>query len=368
MSELSGFISQDDEKNFTPICEVGESIMLKGISYLVASHIPLSSGNSQLYKIESLVDGKTYVVKFYTGEALAHKRFPNNEALQRIKQHHHDHIIPLVDFSAPNEIYKSEYFFEITPFLPGGNLLSVSRSSQKYSPDFLKETLIPQLLAGIQAFHQMGLVHCDLKPENILFTDTDQKSIQIGDYGFACLVENLSTATRVSHLVGTEFFQAPEQQDRYVSEKNDFFSLGMILLHLLYPDQLCSDSDSWELDTTKKNQIKANQHSSKNLIHFSPLYENLNTLIKGLTQSNYDQRWGWPEINYWQNKFPVSIEKVEEYYDNRFTVRYRYEERPFPCMLDDFFTNKQNFTSVVNQILDRFEAYIRKNARYSCWD
>jgi serine/threonine protein kinase len=91
--------------------------------------------------------------------------------------------------------------------------------------------------------HQHRIYHCDLKPQNIFFLDEAQIDIVIGDYGSAKTFEfdAEKQSRKTTTVKGTDFYLPPEQARGFISEKNDYYSFGMILLHLVYPGS-CSDA------------------------------------------------------------------------------------------------------------------------------
>ncbi len=153
-----------------------------------------------------------------------------------------------------------------------------------------------------------------MKPSNIFYKDENQTDLLIGDYGSAkasdIVEENLVRIT--STIKGTEFYIAPEQKDGIVSDKNDFYSMGMILLHLMYPDEICSENNFSRIDKKKSDTIKIRQHQSKKIIEFNDSYGRLNNLIEGLTLNNPELRWSKAEVQKWINGENITVKYSNE--------------------------------------------------------
>jgi eukaryotic translation initiation factor 2-alpha kinase 4 len=95
--------------------------------------------------------------------------------------------------------------------------------------------LFQQILQGVRYLHDRGVIHGDLKPENILMTILPDSSLccKLSDFGLST-VNNTNYITKTSgghDGGGTPLYSAPEIEK---STASDVFSLGIILLELLY--------------------------------------------------------------------------------------------------------------------------------------
>jgi Protein kinase domain len=92
--------------------------------------------------------------------------------------------------------------------------------------------LTRQLLAGLSAAHEAGLVHADVKPANaIVVPDRDGERVVLVDFGLARLRMTDEPARSVG---GTPAYMAPEQlRDGHVDARSDVFSAALVLVTLL---------------------------------------------------------------------------------------------------------------------------------------
>jgi serine/threonine-protein kinase len=94
-----------------------------------------------------------------------------------------------------------------------------------------------QLLAGVAAAHELGLVHRDLKPSNVLLAvEPDRVVVKVTDFGLAkALAEESVTNTRSGTTMGTPLYMAPEQfrNAKHADHRADVFSLGALLYELV---------------------------------------------------------------------------------------------------------------------------------------
>ncbi|MCX5744299.1 MAG: protein kinase, partial [Proteobacteria bacterium] len=89
--------------------------------------------------------------------------------------------------------------------------------------------MVRQLLAGLGAAHDAGLVHADVKPANAIVVGD---RVVLVDFGLARLrPTNDGAATSVG---GTPAFMAPEQlAEGRVDARSDLFSAALVLVFLL---------------------------------------------------------------------------------------------------------------------------------------
>ncbi|MBA3817767.1 MAG: SUMF1/EgtB/PvdO family nonheme iron enzyme, partial [Deltaproteobacteria bacterium] len=92
--------------------------------------------------------------------------------------------------------------------------------------------LMRQLLAGLGAAHQAGLVHADVKPANAILVDKDDgERVVLVDFGLSRLrAPDRPTAS----AGGTPAYMAPEQlHEGRVDARSDLFSAALVLVYLL---------------------------------------------------------------------------------------------------------------------------------------
>ncbi|GGK98465.1 hypothetical protein Sme01_62210 [Sphaerisporangium melleum] len=85
-----------------------------------------------------------------------------------------------------------------------------------------------QVLAGLRAAHQAGVLHRDVKPDNVLLAKDGGRAV-LTDFGIATL-EDDSPVTRTGTLIGTPAFIAPERAaGGQATRASDLWSLGVTL-------------------------------------------------------------------------------------------------------------------------------------------
>ncbi len=101
--------------------------------------------------------------------------------------------------------------------------------------------VIRQVLAGLGAAHDKGIVHRDMKPENVFVEnrgDDGQDRIKIVDFGISKLIaanESKIRLTATGAVIGTPVYMAPEQAMGLVEvdQRVDLYAVGVMLFEML---------------------------------------------------------------------------------------------------------------------------------------
>lgn len=139
----------------------------------------------------------------------------------------HPHLVTVHDLIVEPD--RTQYL--ILEYVAGGTLAEHIIAGKHSVGDALR--LVAETADGLQAAHNVGIVHRDVKPANIFLT-TDG-SAKLGDFGIA-QIDHISGRTRalVGHP-GTPLYMSPEQASMsgYVRAESDQYSLGLVLFELL---------------------------------------------------------------------------------------------------------------------------------------
>ncbi|MEE9394160.1 MAG: protein kinase [Planctomycetota bacterium] len=115
--------------------------------------------------------------------------------------------------------------------MPGRTLEDAIEDGQPMTvKDAVAATL--DLLAGLEAAHEKGVMHRDIKPSN-LFLDENGR-VKLGDFGLSRSFGGDLKLTRTGTFLGTPLYASPEQvRSRDVDERSDLYSVGAVLHALL---------------------------------------------------------------------------------------------------------------------------------------
>ncbi|NJQ08732.1 serine/threonine-protein kinase, partial [Streptomyces lonarensis] len=152
-------------------------------------------------------------------------RFVREQAL-RID---HPHVLAPASWAADDD--KVLFTMDL---VSGGSLSHLIGDYGPLPPEFVV-TLLDQLLSGLQAVHDEGVVHRDIKPANILLdaTGAGRPRLRLSDFGIS-MRKGEPRLTETNFVMGTPGYFAPEQM--LGSEPDfpaDLYAVGLVGLYLL---------------------------------------------------------------------------------------------------------------------------------------
>src|SRR5207245_8630255 len=82
-----------------------------------------------------------------------------------------------------------------------------------------------QIARGLQAIHDVGIIHRDLKTPNVML---DRRgAVRLMDFGIAKQVDAQTSATATGLIIGTPEYMSPEQaRGEKLDYRSDIYSLG----------------------------------------------------------------------------------------------------------------------------------------------
>jgi serine/threonine protein kinase len=148
----------------------------------------------------------------------------------------HRNVVTILDFGDLED--GSAYY--VMELLPGRDLSTVLKSEGAMAWPRVR-SLLRQVLSGLGAAHEQGIVHRDIKPANIVrLDDPDELGnewVKVLDFGIAKIQhmdQKSQTLTGASELLGTPAYMAPELVRGGTTDRRaDLYAVGVLAYQLL---------------------------------------------------------------------------------------------------------------------------------------
>ncbi|MEE8524809.1 MAG: protein kinase [Thermoanaerobaculia bacterium] len=155
----------------------------------------------------------------------------DSRVLARFKQEirlarriHHYNVCNLYDFGSWGEVK-----FVTMELVRGRSLAALMQDPEELDLDQAL-TLFHGILDGLEAAHELDIVHRDVKPQNVM-VDTDGRPV-VMDFGLARELDGAGL-TIAGQVLGTPEYMAPERLlGNEIDPRCDVYSLGVILFEL----------------------------------------------------------------------------------------------------------------------------------------
>ena len=203
-------------------------------------------GQVYLARDQNLVTRRV-AVKTVRPDILSDEDLQEGEAIARFEREaraaasiRHPNVVDVTDFGQSSD----GVFFLVMEYVEGETLHQLLRREGTLSVP-RASALLRQIVAGVEAAHDEGILHRDLKPANIFIMQPRRKTIgdegfvKVGDFGLAKIVHSDRSETlrgpESRGIVGTPEYMAPEQMQEGVAltARADIYALGAIAYHML---------------------------------------------------------------------------------------------------------------------------------------
>ncbi|MEM7447395.1 MAG: serine/threonine-protein kinase [Myxococcota bacterium] len=148
----------------------------------------------------------------------------------------HDNVVQVYDTGTDDEGVP----FIVMEYLDGESLSAILTRERRLSSETAC-TVAAQILSGLAAAHEQGVVHRDLKPPNIFICHTSDgiDRVKILDFGISKIGGSSVQLTADGGMVGTPHYMAPEQvrAAKDVDHRADIYAVGVLLYRMVTGSQ-----------------------------------------------------------------------------------------------------------------------------------
>lgn len=303
---IARFLDEQYVISELPSLEVGESIVLSNVTYTITG---------LYYPIESLPDGFYYSAENERKEKFLIKilfkfRNPNFEprgiVLNDLLKLTHPGLAVPIEFGIGIKKFKFKYCFEIYE-LPA-NLIPLDRVD--ISPSAVRNSFLPQIKDLLNFLHLNDFYIPFLHISNFFVIEGEEPRLILYGYGHALMKSKFPVIEKTPFSEGNlcRYFYSPEIIEGMYSKSSDYFSVGMILMRLFYPESF---------SPVVYQSIIKNGTELKPLIEYRTDFYEINSLIEGLTVFDEINRVTDNEIQ----DFILGKRVIPHYYGSHFLFK-----------------------------------------------
>ena len=246
----------DDEVAVCPDDNAGTKHTLPGppllsSRYLLKKRLGRGAmGQVYLARDENLVT-RQVAIKTVRPDILSDEMLQEGEAIARFEREaraaasiRHPNVVDVTDFGKSPE----GVFFLVMEYVNGESLYQLLR--REGTLDLQRTiTILGQVVAGVDAAHDAGILHRDLKPANIFIMQRVRRTgssvhdgfVKVGDFGLAKIIHadrsdmNSGAGPESRGIIGTPEYMAPEQMQpgAQLDARSDIYALAAIAYHML---------------------------------------------------------------------------------------------------------------------------------------
>jgi serine/threonine protein kinase len=221
---------------------------------------------------------------------------PKPELWDRLASLDHPNVLKVYETLQYQGLY-----YEIQEYCAGRSL-SRRLKQERFSPDWVMATLVPQVNEGLKYLHEQGIVHRDIKPANIyLRQDALSSSVVVGDFDISSVIASDRTSRDTKRGAGTWEYMPPEAFPRFVDSSTsakaarvtrtaDYYSLGITIIELVLGTTSLHSSDLADL---------FDFYLSGGQIELPTGPQPLVRLLRGLLIRDRHKRWGPDQVDRW---------------------------------------------------------------------
>ena len=235
--------------------------------YTTLKEMPRRGAEGDLLLAECAEDRRQYVIKLY-----GPRHRPDPAVLERLTRASPDHVAGLHEYGeAEGKAY------EVWEYLPLRSLQDLMLPGWKFEEVEVAD-ILQELTDALSHIHELGVFHRDLKPANILLRQQGPFDLVLCDFGTAGRADE--TIVFTDGFRGTIGYAPPESLEGIVTEKYDFWSLGVIVYQLL------------TRELPRGSTVRG-------LTDLSALHGRWQQLCYWLIKPDYEKRWGRNEVRRW---------------------------------------------------------------------
>lgn len=188
------------------------------------------------------------------------------------------HIVNIYDVGVEGDIH-----YIVMEYIDGITLKELINTRAPFEPEETLGVAI-QIAQALSHAHQNKVVHQDIKPQNILISE--RGVVKVTDFGIAS-AQAVNSSTTTNSTVGSIHYFSPEQaQGRYVDQRSDIYSLGIVMF------EMATGTLPFEGDSSVSVALKHINEPLPPMEEFNPgISQSLKKIITKATGKNTNSRY-----------------------------------------------------------------------------
>lgn len=264
----------------------------------IDSRLDIVSGEADIYLCSGTSDhsGKKFILKYYH-----RKDALKQDVLEKLKTVTSPFVAPVEGYG---ECRGHQYV--VRPYYEKSALSELLANGTRFSDEVLKTLIIPSIIEGLKAVHDVGILHKDLKPANLIPDDSGERIVLI-DFGIS---SDAGKNTFVVTQTGmTPFYAAPEAMQGIFHMETDYYALGITVFELFsgftpFQNPGLSPEDAARLASISKIEFPNNFPAELKKLILGLTYKDISHRNEN---GNPNRRWGYDEVRRWLNGEDVPI-------------------------------------------------------------
>ncbi|CAK63077.1 unnamed protein product (macronuclear) [Paramecium tetraurelia] len=263
--------------------------------------LSINKMDQQIYAIK-----KVRITGEFTWQKLYYNKITQIREVKAMLRLQHPNVIRLYSWWIEEEIRErnNKYIYlyqqlEYDSYLGCNNLLQfslihLSKASEKEKRKTM-QSLIHQLISGLEYIHNQGFFHRDLKLENLLITQDDagEMALRICDFDWSISHQN-DDGQNNNQLIFSKYYGTTElkvglqRREIVYDAREELFQVGIIILDLCDPTFTKEERIQIQMNATNKPQILQNYKLELQIIQ-ALLRKDFQSVQKFRTSQLYNQ-------------------------------------------------------------------------------
>lgn len=259
-------------------------------------------GMGSVFLAEKASTGEPFAIKFLRQDCMEDPsyfaRFDREvSALRSIR---HPNVVNVFGWSIPKDPESEDRPYVIMEYLEGEGLDKVLAREKKLAP-LAAVRIMLQVLDGLAAAHEIGVVHRDLGPSNVFLIPRQRGRfhVKVLDFGLARslhVAEHQSELTQQGTLMGKPAYVAPEAlTGQAVDGRSDIFGCGILLFRMLTGAFPYKESDSHLLWVERLRDARSSTEYSPPSLVDPTVLPALDKIVQRAMRVNVDDRYATVE-------------------------------------------------------------------------